>query len=97
MWDFILPAYDDEDKQEDLPVSTRSKGPADSTQSTQRKNPPTSTTKDKVANTKSSPKSLQTTSSSSNPPSSYKTLVVSDTMEYNMVEDMKKERKYLSS
>lgn len=39
MRDFILPASDDEDDQEALPISTRSKVPTDSTQSTQKKIP----------------------------------------------------------
>jgi len=92
MWYFILRTSDDEDEKEALPVSTRSKGLADSTQSTQNQKPSTSATKDKVVGKKSSPKSPQPTSSSSNPPSSSKTLVVVNTMEYNIVEDMNKAR-----
>jgi len=50
MWYFFLPTSDNEDEQEALPVSTRSKGPADYVQSTQKKKPSTLVAKDKVVN-----------------------------------------------
>lgn len=96
MWDFSLPTSGSEYEQKYLPVSTKSKGPVNSTQSTQKQNPLTSTTKDKVVSKKSSSTSPQPTPSSYNPPSSSKTLVVVDTMEYNIVEDMKKARENIS-
>lgn len=96
MWDFTLPTFDNEDEQEALPVSTRSKGLVDSTQSTQKQKPTTSATNDKVVNKKASSTSPQPTPSSSNHPSSSKTLLLVDTIEYNIVEDMKKARENIS-
>ena len=88
LWDFILPTTDNEDEHEALPVNARSKNSAGLPQSPQKKKYSSSVAKDKVIN-------KITPSSQSNPtystlPSTYKTLVVSNTIEYNIVEDMKK-------
>ena len=48
--------------------------------------------KDKVAGKKMSPKVTQTSPIQTDSPTPSKTLIVSDEMEYNIVEDMKKTR-----
>lgn len=90
MLDFILPVSDNGNEYEALPIGTRSKGTIDPIQLIQKHKPSTSTAKDKVAVKKSTSTSPQEIPSSSNSPSSTRTLVVSDTIEYNIVEDMKK-------
>ena len=90
MWDFILPMSDSENEHEGLPVSTRSKGPYDPTQSIKKKKPSTPLAKDKDVNKKFTSTSNQAIRSSSNSMPSPKTLVAYDNVEYNIVEDMKK-------
>ena len=89
MLDFILPISDSENEYEALHVSTRSKGPVNPIQPIKIQKPSTSTTKNKVVK-KSTSTSPQVIPFSSNSPSSPRTLVVSDTIGYNIVEDMKK-------
>ena len=96
MWDFILPNSDTKNEQEVFPVSTRSKGAAKLVQPTPNKKNMGPTTKDKVPTKKSTTVPTQNQPSSSNPPSSSKTLVVVDSMDYNIIEDMKKNRSNIS-
>jgi len=88
LWDFLLTTSENEEEEEVLPVSTRSKGPVDTTPSNQNQNSPASPNKYKgIVKKSSTPSSdyVPTTKSSS----SSKTLIFSDNMEYNTVEDMK--------
>lgn len=55
-----------------------------------KKKSASSTSRDKVTGKKSSPKVTQTSPVQSDSPTLSKTLIVSDEMEYNIVEDMKK-------
>ena len=91
MWDFILPNSDTENEEEAFPVITRSKITSELPQATSKKRSASATTaKEKVPPKKSPvvvPQNQPTTSSA---PSTSKTLVVSDSMEYNIVDDMKK-------
>ena len=91
MWDFILPNFDTENEQEAFPVTTRSKGTPEPVQKTSKKrNAGCTTTKEKIPTKKASAIPSQNQPSSSNLPSTSKTLVVSDSMDYNIIEDMKK-------
>ena len=90
MWDFILPNSNTESEQEALPVNTRSKNAAELVQTNPKKKNWSPVSKDKAPMKKTSVVPTQNQPSSSNPPSSSKTLVVSDSMDYNIVEDMKK-------
>ena len=84
--DFILPTFDNEDEHEALPINTRIKNSTDLPQSLQKQKSSSYIAKDKVINKKNySPQSNPT---SATLPSASKTLVVSDTIEYNIVEDM---------
>ncbi len=96
MWDFIFPNSDNESEHEALPVNTRSKSVIEPNQSTQKKKNSNHVTKGKSPAKKTPISSPQTKSSLSNPPSSSKTLVVSDPMNYNIVEYMKKTRANIS-
>jgi len=88
MWDFILPNSDSE---EAMPVSTRSKSTPEPVQTVPKKKIATPSTKDKPTVKKTSPLPTKNQPFSSNPlTSTAKTLVVSEPMEYNIVEDMKK-------
>jgi len=89
MWDFILP---DEEDQEASPISTRSRNQLDPPQPTPKQESASSISKDKVAGKKSSTKATQTSPIQFDSPTPFKTLIVSDEMEYNIVEDMKKTR-----
>ena len=90
MWDFILPNSDSEVEQEAMLVSTRSKSTTEPIQTAPKKKITTPSTKDKSPAKKASPLPTQNQPSFFNPPTSTtKTLVVSDPMEYNIVEDMK--------
>ena len=89
MWDFILPQEED---QEALPVSTRSRNKLDPPQATPKQkgtNPPA---REMVATKKTTPKatSFSPVQSEQSPPS--KTLIVLDEMEYNIIDNMKKTR-----
>ena len=91
MWDFILPNSDTENEQEAFPVTTRSKGAREPIQtSSKKRSAGTTTTKEKVPTKKSTTTLPQNQPSSSNIPSTSKTLVVSDSMDYNIIDDMKK-------
>ena len=91
MWDFILPNSDSEVDQEAMHVSTRSKSQTEPVQTVPKKKTTIPSTKDKSPVKKTSPLPTQNQPSSSNlPTSTSKTLVVSDPMDYNIVEDMKK-------
>ncbi|MCY6525023.1 hypothetical protein, partial [Actinobacillus pleuropneumoniae] len=81
MWDFILPLSDNEEE-EALPVSTRSKSVIDSPQSSQKHKLSTPVIKEKAIGKKSSPKFNQTSPPQSNPSPSTKTLLIYDDMEY---------------
>jgi len=89
MWDFILP---DEEDQEASPISTRSRNQLDPPQPTPKPKSASSMTKDKVAAKKTTPKATQTSLVQTNSSTPSKTLIVSDEMEYNIIEDMKKTR-----
>lgn len=89
MWDFILP---DEEDQEASPVSTRSRNHLDPPQPSPKQKSASLVSKDKVAGKKSSPKVTQTSLVQSDSPTPSQTLIVSDEMEYNIVENMKKTR-----
>jgi len=91
MWDLILPNSNTENEQEAFPVTTRSKGTLEPLQATSKKrNAGSTTTKEKVPVKKATTIPSQNQPSSSNLPSTSKTLVVSDSMDYNIIEDMKK-------
>jgi hypothetical protein len=91
MWDFILPNSDTENEEEAFPVTTRSKSTSEPAQATSKKRSAgATTTKEKVPPKKSPVVVPQNQPSTSNSPSTSKTLVVSDSMEYNIVDDMKK-------
>lgn len=91
MWDSILPNSDTENEQETFPVTTRSKGAPELVQaSSKKRSAGTTTTKEKVPTKKLAATVPQNQPSSSNIPSTSKTLVVSDSMDYNIVDDMKK-------
>ena len=89
MWDFILP---DEEDQEAFPVSFHSRNQLDPPQPTPKPKSVSSMTKDKVAAKKTSPKVTQTSPIQIDTSTPSKTLIVSDEMEYNIIEDMKKTR-----
>ena len=88
MWDFILP---DEEDQEASPVSNRSRNQLDPPQPTPKPKRTISMTKDKVV-VKKTPKETQTSPVQTDSSTPSKTLIVSDEMEYNIIEDMKKTR-----
>ena len=91
MWDFILPNSDTENEQEAFPVTTRSKGTPEPVQATSKKrNAGSTTTKEKISTKKAAPIPSQNQPSSSNLPSTSNTLVVIDSMDYSIIEDMKK-------
>jgi len=91
-----LPNSDTESKQEALPVNTRSKITAEPIQTTQKKKNTSLAAKDKASMKKTLVLPTQKQPSSSNPPSSFKTLVVSHSMDYNIIEDMMKTRANIS-
>lgn len=86
MWDFILP---NEETREALHVATRSKNLVDLPQKNPNHKASTPPPRDKTTGKKSSPKSTQTTPSQLNSSPSTKTLIVSNEMEYNIVDYMK--------
>ena len=92
MWDFILP---NEEQQEALPVSTSSKNTSEATQPNQKQKY-SMPTKDKTVSKKSTTKAMQTNPTNSDVPPTRKAMVVFDTNEYNVVEDMKKVRAKIS-
>ena len=89
MWDFILP---DEEDQDALPVSTRIRNQHDLQQSISKQKNASLASKDKVASKKSSPKATHASPVQADSSTPSKTLIISDEMEYNIVEDMKKTR-----
>ena len=89
MWDFILPQEED---QELFPVNTRSRNQLDPPQTTPKPKSASSATKDKVATKKTTSKVTQTSPVQIDSPTPSKMLIVSDEMEYNIIEDMKKTR-----
>ena len=89
MWDFILP---DEEDQEASPVNTQSRNQLDSSQPTPKPKSASSMTNDKVAAKKTTSKATQTSPVQTDSSTPSKTLIVSDEMEYNIIEDMKKTR-----
>lgn len=89
MWNFILP---NEEDQEAFPDSTRSRNQLDPPQPTPKPKSAISMTKDKVAAKKTSPKATQTSPVQTDTSTPSKTLIISDEMEYNIVEDMKMTR-----
>jgi len=91
MWDFILPNSDTENEEEAFPVTTRSRSVPDPIQTTSKKRSAGATTTKEKTPMKKSPATVpQNQPSASNIPSTSKTLVVSDSMDYNIVDDMKK-------
>lgn len=96
MWDFILPNSNTESEQEALPVNTRSKNVAEPVQTNSKKKNSSPVAKDKAPMKKNLVVPTQNQLSSSNPPSSSKMLVVYDSMDYNIMEDMKKARANIS-
>jgi len=97
MWDFILPNSDTENEEEAFPVTTRSRSTPDPMQTTsKRRSTGAATAKENTLAKKSPPTTKsptivpQSQPSTSNIPSTSKTLVVSDSMDYNIVDDMKK-------
>ena len=89
MWDFILPQEED---QEEFSVSTRSKNQLDPPQTTPKQKSASSATRDKVATKKTTTKATQSSPIQSEQTTPSKTLIVSDEMEYNIMDDMKKTR-----
>lgn len=89
MWDFILP--DEEDQEESL-ISTRNRNQLDPPQPTPKPKSASSMTKDKVAAKKTTQKVTQTSPVQTDPSTPSKTLIVSNEMEYNIIEDMKSSR-----
>ena len=89
MWDFILPQEED---QEVFPVSTRSKNQLDPPKTTPKPKSTRFATKDKVATKKTTSKATQTSPVQADETTPSKTLIVSDEMEYNIIDDMKKTR-----
>lgn len=90
IWDFILPNSDTENEQEAFPVTTKSKGTIEPVQAISKKRSAcTTTTKEKVPTKKPAATLPQNQPSSSNIPSTSKKLVVSDSMDYNIIDDMK--------
>lgn len=89
MWDFILPQEED---QEVFPVSTRSKNQLDPPKTTPKQKRASSTTKDKVAAKKTTTKATQSSLVQSEQTTPSKTLIVSNEMEYNIIDDMKNTR-----
>ena len=89
MWDFILP---DEEDQEAFPISTCSRNQLDPPQPTPKPKSTSSMTKDKVATKKMTSKVTQTNPVQIDPSTPSKTLIISDEMEYNIIEDMEKTR-----
>lgn len=89
MWDFILL---DEEDQETSPVSIRSRNQLDPPQPTPKPKSASSMTKDKVAAKKTTPKVTQTNPVQTDSSTPSKTLIISDEMEYNIIEEMKKTR-----
>lgn len=85
MWDFIFPNSDTENEQEAFPIITRSKGTPDPIQITQKKRNAGTTTKEKVPTKKSTTIPSQNRPLASNPPPTSKTLVVTDSMDYNII------------
>ena len=97
MWDFILPNSDTENEQEAFPVTTRSKGTLEPIQaSSKKRSVGTTTTKEKVPTNKPAATLPQNQPSSSNIPSTSKTLVVSDSMDYNIIDDMRRKMQTLT-
>lgn len=96
MWDFILPNSDNENEQEALPINTRRKNVAEPIQTNLKKKNSSPVTKYKAPMKKTLVVPIQNQPSSSNPLSSSKTLVVSDSMVYNIVEDIKKTQANIS-
>ena len=91
MWDFILPNSDTDAEQEAFPVTTRSKGTPEPVQANPKKRSAgTNTVKEKVPVRKPTATVSNNQPSSSTTPSSSKTLVVTDSMDYNIIDDMKK-------
>ena len=90
LWDFILTSSENEEEEEALLVSMRSKGLVDTPIVNQNQKSLTPPAKEKsiVKNTSTPPSSFDRTTYK--PSSSCKTLIVSDTIEYNILEDMKK-------
>ena len=89
MWDFILP---NEEDQEAFQVSTHSRNQLDPPQPTPKPKSASSMTKDKVAAKKTSPKATQTSPVQIDTSTPSKMLIVSDEIEYHIVEDMKRLR-----
>lgn len=89
MWDFIL---SDEEDQDALPVTTISRNQLDPPQSSAKKKNQSSTPTDKIVGKKSSPKATETNPVQSNSTTPSKILIISDEMEYSIIEDMKKTR-----
>lgn len=90
MWDFIIPT---EEEAQRMLVTTRSKNSlAMSTKIQKQKT--TTPIKEKIVSRKS--KTIQTNSILLDPPTTSKTLMISDTIQYNIVEDIKKTRENIS-
>lgn len=87
MWDFILPQEVD---QEVFPVSTRRKNQLDSPQTTSKQKSASPATKDKVTTKKTTTKATQSSPVQTDQTTPSKTLIVSDVMEYNIIDDMKR-------
>ena len=89
MWDFILPQ---EEYQEAFLISTQRKNQLDPPQTTPKQKGASLAAKDKVATNKMTAKATQSSpvQPDQTPPS--RTLIVSDEMEYNIIDDMKKTR-----
>lgn len=92
MSDFILPLSDNEEWQEALIFTTKRKSTIDFPQRNKKYKSSTSALKDKGIANKSSHKSNQTTPPQSNSSPPAKTLLVSNEIEYIIIEDMKKTR-----
>lgn len=89
MWDFILPQEED---QEAFPVSTRSKNQLDPPQTTPKQKGASPASKEKVATKKMTAKATQSSPVQPNQTPPSRKLIVSDEMEYNIIDDMKKTR-----
>ena len=89
MWDFILPQEED---QEAFPVSTRSKNQLVPPQTTPKQKGASPATNDKVATKKTTARATQFSPVQSDQAPPSRTLIVSDEMEYNIIDDMKNTR-----
>ena len=96
IWDFILHNSDIENEQEAFPVTTRSKSTSEPPQDSKKRSAGATNTKEKTPTRKLVATTPQNQPSSSTIPSTSKTLAISDSMDYNIVDDMKKTKENIT-